>query len=120
MYIWTRMGERQANLVRGQYLRSILRQDGAYFDTAACSSGALLASIEGDTHLLQEAMGEKMGQFLHNLAAFVIGIGVALERGWELTLVILAVTPLLMVAGGISAKLTADMVLQVQSFPRRL
>ena len=111
--IWTSMGEKQANLIRAKYLQSILRQDATYFDTQASASGKLLTSIESDTYIVQEAMGEKLGQFLHNLAAFLIGIGVALERGWELTLVILGVMPLILIFGGLSAKQTSQMVLQV-------
>ena len=55
--IFTMMGEKQANRIRMHYLRSILRQDAAFFDTQASASGRLLTSIESDTHLLQEAMG---------------------------------------------------------------
>lgn len=52
-------GERQATRIRGLYLRTILRQDIAFFDTET-TTGEVIGRMSGDTILIQEAMGEKV------------------------------------------------------------
>lgn len=52
-------GERQAARIRGLYLKTILRQDIAFFDTET-TTGEVIGRMSGDTILIQEAMGEKV------------------------------------------------------------
>ena len=54
-------GERQATRIRGLYLKTILRQDIAFFDTET-TTGEVIGRMSGDTILIQEAMGEKVIQ----------------------------------------------------------
>lgn len=53
-------GERQAARIRNLYLQAILRQDISFFDKET-NSGEVIARLSGDTVLIQEAMGEKVG-----------------------------------------------------------
>ncbi|KAJ0082000.1 hypothetical protein Patl1_10096 [Pistacia atlantica] len=52
-------GERQAARIGGLYLKTILRQDIAFFD-AETSIGEVIGRMSGDTILIQDAMGEKV------------------------------------------------------------
>lgn len=56
---WMITGERQATRIRGLYLKSILRQDIAFFDTET-TTGEVIGRMSGDTILIQDAMGEKV------------------------------------------------------------
>lgn len=56
-----------------------------------------------DVYKINEGIGDKLGMLLQNLTTFVTGIIIGFVKGWKLTLVILAVSPLL----GISAALIA-------------
>ena len=56
-------GERQAARIRGLYLKTILRQDVAFFDKET-NTGEVIGRMSGDTVLIQDAMGEKV---LHDL-----------------------------------------------------
>lgn len=56
---WTVTGERQAARIRGLYLKTILRQDIAFFDTET-TTGEVIGRMSGDTILIQDAMGEKV------------------------------------------------------------
>lgn len=58
-------GERQATRIRGLYLRTILRQDIAFFDTET-TTGEVIGRMSGDTILIQDAMGEKVVQINKN------------------------------------------------------
>jgi ATP-binding cassette subfamily B (MDR/TAP) protein 1 len=61
--------------------------------------------MAGDTVLIQEAIGEKVGKFQQLVSTFLGGFVVAFIRGWKLTLVMLAVLPALVLATTIMAKL---------------
>lgn len=56
-------GERQSARIRSIYLKAILRQDIAFFDDET-STGEVIGRMSGDTILIQEAMGEKVGEYL--------------------------------------------------------
>ncbi|KAF2304814.1 hypothetical protein GH714_038039 [Hevea brasiliensis] len=95
---WIVTGERQAARIRGLYLKSILRQDVAFFDKET-NTGEVIGRMSGDTVLIQDAMGEKVGKFLQLLSTFVGGFAVAFIKGWLLTIVLLSSIPLLVLAG---------------------
>ncbi|GJP35341.1 hypothetical protein CLOM_g19843 [Closterium sp. NIES-68] len=98
MACWMTTGERQAARVRARYLAAVLRQDIGFFDRSL-STGEVIGHMSGDIVLVQDAMGEKVGIFLRFMAQFVGGFVVAFIAGWQLTLVMLAVLPLLAAAG---------------------
>ena len=52
-------GERQAARIRNLYLKTILRQDIAFFDKET-NTGEVIGRMSGDTVRIQEAMGEKV------------------------------------------------------------
>lgn len=60
-------GERQAARIRGLYLKTILRQDVAFFDMET-NTGEVVGRMSGDTVLIQDAMGEKVQQSSHQEA----------------------------------------------------
>ncbi|CAN0888829.1 ABC transporter B family member 11 [Linum grandiflorum] len=107
---WMITGERQAARIRSIYLQTILRQDVAFFDSET-STGEVIGRMSGDTVLIQDAMGEKVGKFLQLIATFVGGFAVAFIKGWHLALVMLPAIPLLVIAGAtmaiIMSKITA-------------
>ncbi|XP_010522857.1 PREDICTED: ABC transporter B family member 11-like [Tarenaya hassleriana] len=95
---WMITGERQAARIRSLYLRTILRQDIAFFDVET-NTGEVVGRMSGDTVLIQEAMGEKVGKFIQLISTFIGGFAVAFVKGWLLTLVMLSSIPLLAMAG---------------------
>eukprot|EP01025_Chloroclados_australasicus_P040707 TRINITY_DN4266_c0_g1_i1.p1 TRINITY_DN4266_c0_g1~~TRINITY_DN4266_c0_g1_i1.p1 ORF type:complete len:1011 (+),score=131.92 TRINITY_DN4266_c0_g1_i1:85-3033(+) len=100
---WMWSGARQAATIRKKYLQAILKQDITFFDRDQ-TSGALMQGLNDDTLAIQQAVSEKVGNTVHHLATFIGGMAVAFWRGWQLTLVILAVLPLIVVCGAIVTK----------------
>ncbi|KAF8043093.1 hypothetical protein BT93_A1440 [Corymbia citriodora subsp. variegata] len=99
---WMVTGERQAARIRGLYLKTILRQDVAFFDKET-NTGEVVGRMSGDTVLIQNAMGEKVGTFIQLVSTFVAGFMIAFTKGWLLTLIMLTMIPLLVIAGGVSS-----------------
>eukprot|EP00262_Sarcandra_glabra_P000204 TRINITY_DN1028_c0_g1_i1.p1 TRINITY_DN1028_c0_g1~~TRINITY_DN1028_c0_g1_i1.p1 ORF type:complete len:1276 (-),score=248.81 TRINITY_DN1028_c0_g1_i1:261-4088(-) len=95
---WMVTGERQAANIRGLYLKTILRQDITFFDNET-STGEVIGRMSGDTILIQDAMGEKVGKFIQLISTFFGGFVIAFIKGWLLTLVMLSSFPLLVLAG---------------------
>jgi len=53
---------------------------------------------------VHDGIGQKIGMFLQNAAIVLTGFIMGFVYGWKLTLVIIAISPLLMIAGGFMAK----------------
>lgn len=105
---WMVTGERQATRIRGLYLKTILRQDIAFFDTET-TTGEVIGRMSGDTILIQDAMGEKVGKFIQLMSTFLGGFIIAFARGWLLSLVLLPSIPLLVISGGTMAIIMSRM-----------
>ncbi|KAL0309675.1 UNVERIFIED_CONTAM: ABC transporter B family member 1 [Sesamum radiatum] len=103
-WMWT--GERQSTKMRIKYLEAALNQDIQYFDTEVRTSDVVFA-INTDAVMVQDAISEKLGNFLHYMATFVSGFVVGFTAVWQLALVTLAVVPLIAVIGGIHAAMLA-------------
>ncbi|KAJ4849957.1 ATP-binding cassette sub- B member 9 [Turnera subulata] len=105
---WMVTGERQSARIRGLYLEAILRQDIAYFDTET-NTGEVIGRMSGDTILIQDAMGEKVGKFIQLLATFFFGFLIAFVKGWRLSVVLLCCIPLIVITGANMAKMMSKM-----------
>ncbi|KAK2993902.1 hypothetical protein RJ640_012776 [Escallonia rubra] len=108
MSCWMVTGERQATRIRGLYLKTILRQDIAFFDTET-TTGEVIGRMSGDTILIQDAMGEKVGKFIQLVSQFLGGFAIAFTKGWLLALVLCSCIPALVVAGGCMSLLMSRM-----------
>ncbi|KAH9619686.1 hypothetical protein KSS87_015755 [Heliosperma pusillum] len=95
---WMVTGERQASRMRNLYLKSILRQDVAFFDKEV-NSEEVVGRMSGDIFLIQDAMGDKAGQFIELVCTFLGGFVIAFIKGWLLTLVMLSLIAPLVFAG---------------------
>ncbi|XP_057779440.1 ABC transporter B family member 1-like [Salvia miltiorrhiza] len=109
---WMWSGERQSTKMRIEYLEAALNQDIQFFDTEVRTSDVVFA-INTDAVMVQDAISEKLGNFLlnfvlhqlgnflHYMATFLSGFVVGFSAVWQLALVTLAVVPLIVVIGAI-------------------
>ncbi|ESQ34059.1 hypothetical protein EUTSA_v10006583mg [Eutrema salsugineum] len=96
---WMQTGERQTARLRINYLKSILAKDITFFDTEARDSNFIF-HISSDAILVQDAIGDKTGHVLRYLCQFIAGFVIGFLSVWQLTLLTLAVVPLIAIAGG--------------------
>ncbi|KAL3616958.1 ATP-binding cassette sub- B member 9 [Castilleja foliolosa] len=108
MLCWMVTGERQAARIRGLYLKTILRQDVEFFDTET-TTGEIVGRMSGDTILIQEAMGEKVGKFTQFLSTFFGGFLLAFIRGWRLAIMLCTSIPALVLSGACVALVISKM-----------
>ncbi|KAF5175694.1 Abc transporter b family member [Thalictrum thalictroides] len=99
---WMYTGERQVSTLRKKYLEAVLKQDVGFFDTDA-RTGDIVFSVSTDTLLVQDAISEKVGNFIHYLSTFLAGLVVGFVSAWKLALLSVAVIPGIAFAGGLYA-----------------
>ncbi|XP_071519936.1 ATP-dependent translocase ABCB1-like [Panulirus ornatus] len=99
--------EGQVYRLRGLFLQSILRQEIGWFDTHQTNDFA--SRVTEDLNKLQEGIGEKVGMFLFFMTIFLASLINAFVHGWELTLIILSVFPLLGITTGVIAKVQSNL-----------
>ncbi|CAI9777375.1 unnamed protein product [Fraxinus pennsylvanica] len=99
---WMYTGERQVSALRKKYLEAVLKQDVGFFDTDA-RTGDIVFSVSTDTLLVQDAISEKVGNFIHYLSTFLAGLVVGFVSAWRLALLSVAVIPGIAFAGGLYA-----------------
>uniref|UniRef100_A0A8C3RRY3 ATP binding cassette subfamily B member 4 n=1 Tax=Chelydra serpentina TaxID=8475 RepID=A0A8C3RRY3_CHESE len=100
---WTLAAGRQIKKIRQQFFHSIMRQEIGWFDMN--DVGELNTRLIDDVSKINEGIGDKIGMLFQAIATFLTGFIVGFTRGWKLTLVILAVSPVLGLSAALWAKI---------------
>ncbi|XP_076438744.1 ATP-dependent translocase ABCB1-like [Babylonia areolata] len=104
---WMAASERQSHRIRNLFLYNVLRQDIGWFDTH--ESGELNTRLADDILKIHDGIGDKVATLIQHSCCAIAGILIGFYYGWKLTLVILAVSPLLVVSAALFGKLAASM-----------
>ncbi|PON83732.1 ABC transporter [Trema orientale] len=100
---WIYASERQVARLRLAYLRAVLSQEIAAFDTDL-TSGKVITGISNHMSIIQDAIGEKLGHFLSSFATFFSGILIAAICCWQVALLTFLVVPLILFIGATYTK----------------
>jgi ATP-binding cassette subfamily B (MDR/TAP) protein 1 len=73
----------------------------SFFDTYG-NNGDIVSQVLSDVLLIQSALSEKVGNYIHNMATFISGLIIGFVNCWEIALITLATGPFIVAAGGIS------------------
>ncbi|KAJ6822507.1 ABC transporter B family member 20 [Iris pallida] len=98
---WIITGERQTAVIRSKYVQVLLNQDMSFFDTYG-NNGDIVSQVFGDVLLIQSALSDKVGNYIHNMATFFGGLVIGLFNCWQIALLTLGTGPFIVAAGGIS------------------
>ncbi|XP_041524050.1 multidrug resistance protein 2 isoform X3 [Microtus oregoni] len=99
---WCLAAGRQIHKIRQKFFHAIMNQEIGWFDVH--DVGELNTRLADDVFKINEGIGDKIGMFFHSITSFLAGFIVGFIRGWKLTLVILAVTPLIGLSSAMWAK----------------
>ncbi|KAM5473622.1 putative ABC-type xenobiotic transporter [Microsporum audouinii] len=86
-------GERITRNLRQAYLKAIIRQNIAFFDTIG--PGEVTTRITGDMNIVQEGISSKISIFLTAIATFLSAIIISFIENWKLALILLSTSILL-------------------------
>ncbi|WCJ19540.1 ABC transporter B family member 20 [Euphorbia peplus] len=98
---WILTGERQTAVIRSNYVQVLLNQDMSFFDTYG-NNGDIVSQVLSDVLLIQSALSEKVGNYIHNMATFFSGLVIGFVNCWQIALLTLLTGPFIVAAGGIS------------------
>ncbi|KAL9972823.1 hypothetical protein ACROYT_G019202 [Oculina patagonica] len=107
MALWSLTATRQVRKMRLAFFRSVLKQDIGWFDTT--DPGELNSRLTEDLNKVNDGIGQKIGMFIMSITLVIVGFIMGFVYGWKLTLVIIAISPLIAIAGGIMGKLLTSM-----------
>ena len=101
--LWCYTGASQSRKVRIKFFDSILKQPVAWHDEH--KPGELTTHLVTSMSLIQDGISEKFVNVFNYYATFIGGFVIAFVKSWEMTLVLLAVFPVLAVVSAIFAKI---------------
>ncbi|KAH9163105.1 hypothetical protein AeNC1_018794, partial [Aphanomyces euteiches] len=105
--------ERQMKKLRSECLKHIMYQEIGWYDQRDISE--LASRISGDTVKIKEGMGEKLGEALRFFCQFVAGYAIGFTRGWNLTLAMACVMPLMALSLTLLVKRLKDSTVRSQN-----
>uniref|UniRef100_A0A8C1P3R7 ATP-binding cassette, sub-family B (MDR/TAP), member 11a n=1 Tax=Cyprinus carpio TaxID=7962 RepID=A0A8C1P3R7_CYPCA len=91
--LWVSAAARQIQRIRKMYFRKIMCMEIGWFD---CNSvGELNTRISDDINKINNAIADQVSIFIERISTFIFGFMVGFIGGWKLTLVVIAVSPLI-------------------------
>ncbi|XP_053323209.1 ATP-binding cassette sub-family B member 5-like isoform X2 [Spea bombifrons] len=98
-FMFGRSGEVLTMRLRQMAFKAMLWQDISWFDDKKNNTGALTTRLATDASQIQTATGSRLGLIAQNLSTIVLALVIAFVFGWEMSLLILLLAPILVFTG---------------------
>ncbi|GLE08529.1 hypothetical protein PINS_up019776 [Pythium insidiosum] len=102
--------QRLVTRVRLATFSAMLQQEVGWFDLEENASGALVSHLATDSATLQAMTSDTLNQGLVNLTTLGIGFCIAFYYSWEMTLLLLATSPILAFTSYIQAQMMSGTI----------
>ncbi|CAB1327876.1 unnamed protein product [Coregonus sp. 'balchen'] len=105
--LWVTSAARQIQVIRKMYFRKVMRMEIGWFDCN--STGELNTRMSDDINKINDAIADQVSIFIQRFTTFVCGFAMGFVKGWKLTLVIIAASPLIGVGAALMALFVAKL-----------
>ena len=92
---WTWSGMRMIHKIKEDYFKIILKQEQGWFDKN--NAFEFSTKVQSQITQIEGGMGDKLGNVMMSLSMFVTGIIIGLITSWQITLVMIACLPLMVI-----------------------
>ncbi|XP_073533933.1 ATP-dependent translocase ABCB1-like isoform X2 [Phyllobates terribilis] len=108
--IWTFMvsAARQIRRIQQMFFNAVIHQEMAWFDSY--QTGTLNYRLTQDIATIYDGLSNKLCIFVQMISTAISGIIIAFYHGWKLTLVILAISPLISLSGALWTKIVGSYI----------
>nr|XP_029135368.1 bile salt export pump-like [Labrus bergylta] len=115
--LWVTSAAKQIQLIRRIYFSKVMRMEIGWFD---CTSvGELNTRLSDDINKINDAIADQVAIFLQRFTTFVCGFCIGFVKGWKLTLVIVAASPLIGLGAGLMAVFVAKLTgMELQAYAK--
>ncbi|KAM3857136.1 bile salt export pump [Diretmus argenteus] len=115
--LWVTSAARQIYIIRKMYFSNVMRMEIGWFD---CNSiGELNTRMSDDINKINDAIADQVSIFIQRFTTFVCGFAMGFVKGWKLTLVIIAASPLIGVGTGLMAMFVAKLTgMELQAYAK--
>ncbi|XP_072241207.1 bile salt export pump [Leuresthes tenuis] len=115
--LWVTSAARQIQLIRKMYFSKVMRMEIGWFD---CTSvGELNTRMSDDINKINDAIADQVAIFVQRFTTFVCGFSIGFVKGWKLTLVIVAASPLIGLGAGLMAVFVAKLTgMELQAYAK--
>ncbi|XP_071380463.1 bile salt export pump-like isoform X2 [Centroberyx affinis] len=115
--LWVTSAAKQIQIIRKLYFSKVMRMEIGWFD---CNSvGELNTRMSDDINKINDAIADQVSIFIQRFTTFVCGFCLGFVKGWKLTLVIVAASPLIGVGTGVMALFVAKLTgMELQAYAK--
>ncbi|XP_020255430.1 ABC transporter B family member 4-like [Asparagus officinalis] len=103
-YFFGLAGSRLIRRIRLMTFEKIVHMDVGWFDEPENSSGAIGARLSADAAMVRGLVGDTLALAVENATTLVAGLVIAFSANWQLTMIVLALLPLIGLNGWIQIK----------------
>lgn len=91
------LSESIAKNMRKKYYDALLSQEVSYYDGE--DTGRLVGHLGADVATVQQAMGKDLGDLILSLFSTIVSFSISFYRSWKMTLILVAVAPIMAISG---------------------
>ena len=104
IWLFGDIGAALTRRIREASFRALLRLHIGYFDKDENSTGAITTKLAQDAAVVEAAVGKNIGVYVQNGCTVVVALIISFLYGWELTLFMLGLMPLMIIGNVIETR----------------